>query len=107
MIHAILDTSLVGRELLVLITLVSVTPRLIAKVTLSIVVVTPSVEAATTAAAVVVTARPVLRFVSKHLLLAVRVTTTTVVLAVAAEVPPAARVAIPAVIPIPSTSSSP
>ncbi len=92
-----------GGKLLVLIALVSVPTRLIAEVTLSIIAVTPA-KAATAAA--IVTARSVLSFVSKHLLLPERVT-VAVILAVAVEVPPAARVTIPTVIPIPSTSTTP
>lgn len=102
-VHAVLDGPLVGSKLLVLIALVSVPTRLIAEVTLSVIAVAP-VEAATGAA--IVTARSVLSFVPKHLLLPVRVT-IAVVLTIAVEVPPAARVAIPPVIPIPSTSTSP
>lgn len=102
-VHAVLDSPLVGSKLLVLIALVSVPTRLIAEVTLSIIAVTPA-KAATAAA--IVTARSVLSFVSKHLLLPERVT-VAVILAVAVEVPPAARVTIPTVIPIPSTSTTP
>lgn len=100
-VHAVLNSPLVGSKLLVLIALVSVPTRLTAEVTLSVIAVS-RVEAVTA----VVTARSVLSFVSKHLLLPVRVT-VTVILAVAVEVPPAASVAIAAVIPIPSTSTSP
>ena len=103
-VHAVLDGPLVGSKLLVLIALVSVPTRLIAEVTLSVIAVTPAAKAATAAA--IVTTRSILSFVSKHLLLPIRVT-VAVILAVAVEVPPAARVAIAAVIPIPSTSTSP
>lgn len=104
-VHAVLNAPLIGTKLLVLIALVSIaTTRLIAKTTLSVIAVTP-IKAATTAA--VVATRSVLSLVSKHLLLPIRVTTITVVLAVAVEVPPAAGVAIPAVVPKPPTSPSP
>lgn len=103
-VHAVLNAPLTGTKLLVLIALVSIATRLIAKVTLSVIAVTPI--KATTAAAVVVAARSILSLVSKHLLLPIRVT-ITVVLAVAVEVPPAAGVAIPAIVPIPPTSPSP
>lgn len=102
-VHAVLNAPLTGTKLLVLIALVSIATRLIAKVTLSVIAVTPI--KATTAAAVVA-ARSILSLVSKHLLLPIRVT-ITVVLAVAVEVPPAAGVAIPAIVPIPPTSPSP
>lgn len=104
-VHAVLNAPLIGTKLLVLIALVSITTRLIAKVTLSIIAITP-IKATAAAAAVVVAARSILSLVSKHLLLPIRVT-ITVVLAVAVEVPPAAGVAIPAIVPIPPTSPSP
>lgn len=103
-VHAVLNAPLIGTKLLVLIALVSIATRLIAETTLSVIAVTP-IKAATAAA--VVATRSVLSLVCKHFLLPIRVTTITVVLAVAVEVPPAAGVAIPAVIPKPPTSPSP